>query len=94
MATTPATTAPTAGATTLQSLVYDDGGDDVDMTKNKRRPSLQVLDQLLLPDESKYINVPDIQTTWRVIKDMNIRGKDNMDDIVTDNVTDGRSGRI
>jgi len=36
--------------------------------------SLQVLDQLLIPDEKKYIDVPNIQTTWAVIKNMQIRG--------------------
>ena len=43
--------------------------------KSGDQPSLQVLDQLLLPYEKKYIDVPDIQTTWSVIRNMQIRGK-------------------
>jgi hypothetical protein len=43
-------------------------------TTTTTTPTLQVLDQLLLPDETKYIDVMDIQTTFRVIHDMNIRG--------------------
>ncbi|KAL7566038.1 hypothetical protein ACA910_011052 [Epithemia clementina (nom. ined.)] len=49
----------------LQSLIYDDSGE---------RPSLQVLDQLLVPDEKKYIDIPNVQAAWKVIRDMNIRG--------------------
>lgn len=61
--TTDATTTKTT-ASALQSLIY-----------NPNIPSLDVLDQLLLPHETKYISINDIQTTYRVIHDMNIRGK-------------------
>ena len=56
--------------TKLQSLIYESS-----VTSKDGKSSLQVLDQLLLPSETKYINVPDIQTAFRVIHDMNIRGK-------------------
>lgn len=49
----------------LQSLIYEPG----------EKPKLQVLDQLALPNETKYIDVPNIQTAWKVIRDMNIRGR-------------------
>ena len=49
----------------LRTLLYDDTGS---------RPSLQVLDQLLIPDEKKYIDIPDVKAAWTVIRDMNIRG--------------------
>ena len=48
---------------TLQSLIYD-----------PEKPSLSVLDQLLIPDEKTYVNVPDVETTWSVIRNMQIRG--------------------
>lgn len=37
-------------------------------------PSLQVLDQLKLPNEKEYIDVPNIQTAHSVIHKMQIRG--------------------
>jgi methylthioribose-1-phosphate isomerase len=57
---------PTASSSNLRSLIYEvvDG-----------KPTLQVLDQLLLPAEKKYISVPNIQTAWSVIHKMQIRGK-------------------
>jgi methylthioribose-1-phosphate isomerase len=33
-----------------------------------------VLDQLKLPDESEYVAVRNLQATWSVIKNMQIRG--------------------
>jgi methylthioribose-1-phosphate isomerase len=49
---------------TLESLIYQPGPP----------PTLQVLDQLLLPHQTVYVNVPDIETTWTVIRTMQIRG--------------------
>mmetsp|Transcript_20499 Transcript_20499/g.56577 ORF Transcript_20499/g.56577 Transcript_20499/m.56577 type:complete len:399 (-) Transcript_20499:158-1354(-) len=54
-----------AGPASLRTLIYDDEGE---------RPSLQVLDQLLVPDEKKYIDILDVQGAWTVIRNMNIRG--------------------
>ena len=51
-------------ANNLLSLLYD-----------KEGPSLSVLDQLLIPHEKKYVEVPDVETTWSVIRNMQIRGK-------------------
>jgi len=48
----------------LQSLIYTT--DPV--------PKLQVLDQLLIPHEKVYIDVPDVETAWSVIHKMQIRG--------------------
>jgi hypothetical protein len=68
--TTMSTPTPTASSisssSNLRSLIYEvvDG-----------KPTLQVLDQLLLPAEKKYITVPNIQTAWSVIHKMQIRGK-------------------
>jgi methylthioribose-1-phosphate isomerase len=61
-----ATTATSGNNSNLRSLIYEivDG-----------KPNLQVLDQLLIPAEKKYIPVPNIQTTWSVIRKMQIRGK-------------------
>jgi len=47
----------------LRSLIYD-----------AEKPSLQVLDQLALPHEMKYVDVPDVETAWAVIREMKIRG--------------------
>jgi len=72
MSTATSTTTTTSGGAAphaLQSLVYDAG----DLAANKK-PSLKVLDQLLLPDETVYVDVPDVQTTWNVIRNMQIRG--------------------
>lgn len=50
----------------LQSLKYtNEGGSS---------PQLQVLDQLLVPHEKVYIDVPDVEMAYTVIKTMQIRG--------------------
>lgn len=54
----------TSSSTNLQSLIYS--SDPV--------PKLQVLDQLLVPDEKVYLDVPDTETAWSVIHTMQIRG--------------------
>lgn len=65
-----------AAATTLQSLVYESGGEgDGESSPTTTTLRLRVLDQLLLPDESRYIDVTDIVSTWKVIRDMNVRGE-------------------
>jgi methylthioribose-1-phosphate isomerase len=51
-------------ASNLRSLIYSNDG----------APKLQVLDQLLIPHEKKYIDVPDVETAWSVIREMQIRG--------------------
>ena len=48
----------------LQSLKYS-GGD---------KPTLSVLDQLLIPHEKTYIDIPDVEAAWGVIRSMQIRG--------------------
>lgn len=48
----------------LQSLIYS----------SNPKPSLQVLDQLKIPHEKVYIDVPDAETAWSVIHKMQIRG--------------------
>jgi len=49
----------------LKSLTYNnDGG----------KPSLSVLDQLLIPKEKIYLPIPDVQAAWGVIRSMQIRG--------------------
>jgi methylthioribose-1-phosphate isomerase len=50
---------------TLKSLIYH-GGD---------KPSLQVLDQLKIPQEKVYLPVANVQEAWAVIREMKIRGK-------------------
>jgi len=56
----------TTSSSNLRSLIYEVTADG--------KPSLQVLDQLLLPAEKVYVNVSNIQTTWSVIQKMQIRG--------------------
>eukprot|EP00413_Alexandrium_margalefii_P043796 CAMPEP_0204588670 /NCGR_PEP_ID=MMETSP0661-20131031/48749_1 /ASSEMBLY_ACC=CAM_ASM_000606 /TAXON_ID=109239 /ORGANISM="Alexandrium margalefi, Strain AMGDE01CS-322" /LENGTH=372 /DNA_ID=CAMNT_0051598501 /DNA_START=32 /DNA_END=1150 /DNA_ORIENTATION=+ len=46
---------------TLESLRYTRG-------------SLQVLDQLKLPHEKEYVDVPDSEAAWGVVKSMQVRG--------------------
>jgi eIF-2B alpha/beta/delta-like uncharacterized protein len=58
----PTKKAKTAG--NLQSLIYS--SDPV--------PKLEVLDQLLIPHEKVYLDVPDAETAWGVIYTMQIRG--------------------
>mmetsp|Transcript_25370 Transcript_25370/g.35570 ORF Transcript_25370/g.35570 Transcript_25370/m.35570 type:complete len:380 (-) Transcript_25370:641-1780(-) len=50
-------------ADNLKSLKYDKDG-----------PTLSVLDQLLIPAEKKYIDIPDVEAAWSVIRTMQIRG--------------------
>jgi len=45
----------------LQSLKYERG-------------SLKVLDQLLLPHDTQYIDVKDSKDAWSVIRNMQVRG--------------------
>ena len=52
--------------TNLQSLIYT----NVD----GKTPTLKVLDQLLVPQSKVYIDVPDVETAYTVIKTMQIRG--------------------
>jgi methylthioribose-1-phosphate isomerase len=49
----------------LKSLVYD---------ASSSPPTLKVLDQLKLPDESEYVEVRNLRATWSVITNMQIRG--------------------
>jgi len=56
-----------AAPESLRSLIYNDGDDD-------QPPTLQVLDQLLIPDKKEYMEIPDVQAAWAVIRNMNIRG--------------------
>jgi S-methyl-5-thioribose-1-phosphate isomerase len=51
---------------TLQSVIYTPA--------SRGGPALKVLDQLLLPQEKVYIDVPDFQSAWSVIHKMQIRG--------------------
>lgn len=51
----------------LQSLRYN--------TKDGSKPTLSVLDQLLIPHEKKYVDVPDVEAAWSVIRKMQIRGE-------------------
>ena len=56
-------------AANLQSLKYtNEGGSS---------PQLKVLDQLLVPHEKVYIDVPDAEMAYTVIKTMQIRGRLN-----------------
>jgi hypothetical protein len=55
-------------ASSLQSLIYTPAS-------ASDTASLQVLDQLKLPQDKVYISVPDIATTYNVIRNMQIRGK-------------------
>lgn len=57
-------TAPSA----LQSLVYTPRSAQTGL------PSLQVLDQLLVPRGKAYIPIQTTQDAWKVIRDMNVRG--------------------
>ena len=56
----------TSSPPSLQSLIYETSGD---------APSLKVLDQLLLPHEKVYVDVPNAQAAWSVIRKMQIRGE-------------------
>eukprot|EP00560_Eucampia_antarctica_P009621 CAMPEP_0197827282 /NCGR_PEP_ID=MMETSP1437-20131217/4092_1 /TAXON_ID=49252 ORGANISM="Eucampia antarctica, Strain CCMP1452" /NCGR_SAMPLE_ID=MMETSP1437 /ASSEMBLY_ACC=CAM_ASM_001096 /LENGTH=379 /DNA_ID=CAMNT_0043428063 /DNA_START=57 /DNA_END=1196 /DNA_ORIENTATION=- len=50
----------------LQSLIYK--------KKEDGNPALSVLDQLLVPHEKVYIDIPDVEAAWGVIRSMQIRG--------------------
>jgi len=50
----------------LQSMKYTNEGGST--------PQLKVLDQLLIPHEKAYIDVPDVAMAYTVIKTMQIRG--------------------
>ena len=54
----------TTSPSSLQSLIYEPG----------EKPSLKVLDQLQIPHNKVYLDVPDVATAWSVIRDMKIRG--------------------
>jgi methylthioribose-1-phosphate isomerase len=53
-------------ANNLLSLKYSNEGG--------KTPKLAVLDQLLIPHEKVYIDVPDVEKAWSVIRTMQIRG--------------------
>jgi eIF-2B alpha/beta/delta-like uncharacterized protein len=53
-------------ASSLRSLIYSNEGGNT--------PKLSVLDQLLIPHEKVYLDVPDVETAWSVIREMQIRG--------------------
>lgn len=53
-------------AVNLQSMIYTNEGGST--------PQLKVLDQLLIPHEKVYIDVPDVTMAYTVIKTMQIRG--------------------
>ena len=38
------------------------------------KPQLSVLDQLLIPHSKEYIDIPDVEAAWSVIRKMQIRG--------------------
>ena len=50
----------------LQSLKYSN--------ESGKEPTLAVLDQLLIPHEKVYVDIPDVQAAWSVIRTMQIRG--------------------
>jgi len=58
-----------SSSSVLESLLYRPASPDDDSPA-----SLQVLDQLLLPDQKVYLAVPNVETTWSVIHKMQIRG--------------------
>uniref|UniRef100_A0A7S4AAY6 Methylthioribose-1-phosphate isomerase n=2 Tax=Pseudo-nitzschia australis TaxID=44445 RepID=A0A7S4AAY6_9STRA len=62
----PPTKKPKMSAGNLQSMIYTNEGGTT--------PKLQVLDQLLIPHEKVYIDVPDVAMAYTVIKTMQIRG--------------------
>jgi S-methyl-5-thioribose-1-phosphate isomerase len=54
----------TSGSNTLKSIIYE----------NEGCPKLQVLDQLLIPEQKVYISISDVDGAWTAIKTMQIRG--------------------
>ena len=53
--------------TNLQSLKYSN--------QSGTKPTLAVLDQLLIPHEKCYVDIPDVEAAWSVIRTMQIRGE-------------------
>lgn len=53
-----------SGSNTLKSIIYE----------NEGYPKLQVLDQLLIPEQKVYIPITDVEGAWTAIKTMQIRG--------------------
>jgi len=51
--------------TSLESLRYDPAG-----------PTMEVLDQLLIPHETKYLPIKSTEDAWSVIRKMQIRGEE------------------
>jgi len=49
----------------VKSLIYTPGD----------KPQLQVLDQLLIPAEKVYVDVPNVESAWAVIREMKVRGR-------------------
>ena len=54
----------------LQSLKYSNDG----TTTNTPNPKLEVLDQLLIPQQKVYMKVTTAEEAFDVIRNMNIRG--------------------
>lgn len=64
-----------SSTTVLQSVIYIPAAStSCASTTIVPIAKLQVLDQLRLPHEMIYIDVPDVATTWQVIHKMQIRG--------------------
>jgi S-methyl-5-thioribose-1-phosphate isomerase len=53
-----------SSSNTLKSIIYE----------NEKYPKLQVLDQLLIPEQKVYIPITDVEAAWTVIRTMQIRG--------------------
>jgi eIF-2B alpha/beta/delta-like uncharacterized protein len=64
--TTTTTTTTDRTTTNLESLIYTN--------ETGTTPKLSVLDQLLLPHEKTYIDIPNVEMAWTVIRTMQIRG--------------------
>lgn len=64
--TTSTSTTSLSSNNNLQSLIYT----NVD----GKTPTLKVLDQLLVPHEKLYVDIPDVNMAYTVIKTMQIRG--------------------
>jgi eIF-2B alpha/beta/delta-like uncharacterized protein len=56
----------TAYSNNLQSIIYSNTGGS--------NPKLKVLDQLLVPHQKVYIDIPNVEAAWTVIRTMQIRG--------------------
>jgi S-methyl-5-thioribose-1-phosphate isomerase len=63
--TTGATTSTSdSSSNTLKSIIYE----------NEGYPKLQVLDQLLIPEQKVYVSITDVEAAWAAIKTMQVRG--------------------